>query len=62
MVRALSKTKDETARKRSRTVCRPITLDGDLDIERNSDFSLPSFPKGIGNISRRELNALLGKI
>ncbi len=94
MVRALSKTKDETARKRSRTVRKTITLDGDLaqDInsfviekgssekvvindlirigliqekkqaERKSDFSLPSFPKGIGNISRKELNALLDEI
>lgn len=81
--------------KRSRTVRKTITLDGDLAqevsafvMERGSsekivfnklirvglihereqthqqgnNFSLPSFPKGIGDISREELNALLDEI
>lgn len=30
--------------------------------EEAAAFSLPSFPKGIGDISRRELNALLDEI
>lgn len=78
--------------RRSRTVRKTITMDGDLASEvhsfvlendesektvinnlirsgliyekrfasgKNEEFSLPSFPKGIGGISRRELNAML---
>jgi len=81
--------------KRSRTVRKTITLDGDLAQEvssfviekgssekivinnliriglihekakaeqTNVEFSLPSFPKGIGNLSRQELNRLLDEI
>ena len=87
-------TNEKSERKRSRTVRKTITLDGDLAQEVSSfvmekgssekivfnkliriglihekenqgkinEFSLPSFPKGIGDISREELNALLDEI
>jgi len=94
MTKTITKSKSEQAGKRSRTVRKTITLDGDLaqDIslfviekgssektvinnlirvglihekqraERKGEFSIPSFPKGIGEISRKELNALLDEI
>ncbi len=94
IMRTISKNKSELAGKRSRTVRKTITLDGDLAqditsfmIERGSsekvvindlirsgiihertqsrkqkEFALPSFPKGIGEISRKELNVLLDEI
>jgi metal-responsive CopG/Arc/MetJ family transcriptional regulator len=34
----------------------------ELAERKNSEFSLPSFPKSIGKISRRELNTLLDEI
>jgi len=94
MIKTLAKKKDELSGKRSRTVRKTITLDGDLaqDIgsfviesgstekmvinnliriglihekergEQRNKFSLPSFAKGIGDISRKELNALLDEV
>ena len=93
MTKTLTGKKKET--RRSRTVRKTITLDGDLAqevsafvMEKGSsekiifnklirvglihekeqaqqhvnNFSLPSFPKGIGEISGQELNALLDEI
>jgi hypothetical protein len=92
MIKTQSKIK--SAGKRSRTVRKTITLDGDLAQEvssfvlekgssekvvinnlirigliherqaerTNSEFSLPNFPKGIGDLSRQELNTLLDEI
>ncbi len=95
MIKVRADEKKESGRKRSRTVRKTITLDGDLAqevssfvIEKGSSekvvinkliriglihekeqaqeetnvFSLPSFPKGIGDISRQELNTLLDEI
>ncbi len=94
IMKVLTKNKNGSANKSSRTVRKTITLDGDLaqDIslfviergasektvinnlirvglihekarsEQKNDITLPSFPKGIGKISRKELNALLDEI
>ena len=95
MIKTLAVKRMELTGKRSRTVRKTITLDGDLAREvgsvvmekgsseklvinnlirvgliyekeqaalKNSEFSLPSFPKGIGDLSCQELNALLDEI
>ncbi len=95
MVEPLTKGRKGSTRKRSRTVRKTITLDGDLADEvsffvlekgssekivinnlirvgliherkqaekKTKEFSLPSFSKGIGGLSRQELNALLDEI
>ena len=95
MIKTLANKKRELSGKRSRTVRKTITLDGDLAREvssvvmekgssekivinnlirvgliqekqqaelKNIEFSLPSFPKGIGGLSRQDLNALLDEI
>jgi len=95
MMKTLATKKNDLPRKRSRTVRKTITMDGDLASEvssfvmekgssekivinnlirvgliherqqaeqKNNEFSLPSFPKGIGDLSRQELNALLDEI
>ena len=95
MTKTLANKEEKIQGKRTRTVRKTITLDGDLAqevdafvIEKGSSekiifnkliriglirekeqaqeeaapVSLPSFPKGIGDISRRELNALLDEI
>ena len=95
MIKTLTGKKIEINGKRSRTVRKTITLDGDLASEVSSvvmekgssekivinnliragliyekqqaertdnEFSLPSFPKSIGGLSRQKLNALLDEI
>lgn len=94
MIKTSAKT-NKIKTRRSRTVRKTITLDGDLASEvyafvlesdesektvinnlirsgliyerqtaskKTKEFSLPSFPKGIGGISRRELNAMLDEV
>ncbi len=95
MIKPLPKGRKGATEKRSRTVRKTITLDGDLADEvsffvsekgsserivinnlirvgsihekkqaeqKTSELSLPSFSKGIGGLSRQELNTLLAKI
>lgn len=90
-----TKNNKSSKQKRSRTVRKTITLDGDLAAEVtsfvlesgasekvvinnlirsglihekqyaarvNEGFELPCFPKGIGGISRQDLNAMLDEI